>query len=80
MYIDKLDDIVNKFNNTYHSTNKKKPVNIVPSTYIESSKEINNEDPKFKIGVTVRISKHKNVFAKGYTPNWSGEVFVILVR
>ena len=80
MYIDKLDDIVNKFNNTYHSTNKKKPVNIVPSTYIESSKEINNEDPKFKIGVTVRISKHKNVFGKGYTPNWSGEVFVILVR
>ena len=79
MYIDKLDDIVNKFNNTYHSTNKKKPVNIVPSTY-KSSKEINNEDPKFKIGVTVRISKHKNVFGKGYTPNWSGEVFVILVR
>ena len=79
MYIDKLDDIVNKFNNTYHSTNKKKPVNIVPRTY-KSSKEINNEDPKFKIGVTVRISKHKNVFAKGYTPNWSGEVFVILVR
>ena len=79
MYIDKLDDIVNKFNNTYHSTNKKKHVNIVPRTY-KSSKEINNEDPKFNIGVTVRISKHKNVFAKGYTPNWSGEVFVILVR
>ena len=80
MYIDKLDDIVNRFNNTYHSTNKKKPVNVVPSTSIDSSKEINNEDPKFKIGGTVRISKYKNVFGKGYTPNWSGEIFVILVR
>ena len=79
MYIDKLDDIVNKFNNTYHSTNKTKPVNVVPSTYIDSSQEINNEDPKFKTGVTVRISKYKNVFGKGYTPNWSGEIFVILV-
>ena len=47
------------------------------STYIESSKKINNKDPKFKIGDIVRISKYKNIFAKGYTPNWSEEVFVI---
>ena len=79
IYIDKLDDIVNRYNNIYHSTNKKKPVNVVPSTSIDSSQEINNEDPKFKIGVTVRMSKYKNVFGKGYTPNWSGEIFVILV-
>ena len=64
MYIDKLDDIVNKFNNTYHSTNKEKPVNVVPSTYIDSCKEINNEDPKFKIGATVTISKYNYVFGK----------------
>ena len=47
------------------------------STYIESSKKINNKDPKFKIGDIVRISKYKNIFAKGYVPNWSEEVFVI---
>ena len=69
LYIDKLDDIVNKCNNTYHSTIKMKPVNVKSNTYIDSSKEINNNIPKFKIGDTVRISKYKNIFAKGYTPN-----------
>ena len=44
---------------------------------LNSSKEINDKNPKFKVGDNVRISKHKNVFAKGYTPNWSEEVFVI---
>ena len=58
VYIDKLDDIVNKYNNTYHRTIKKKPADVKPSTYIDSSKEINNEDPKFKIGDIVRISKY----------------------
>ena len=77
IYIDKLDDTVNKYNNTYHSTIKMKPVNVKSNTYIESCKEINDKNPKFKIGDTVRISKYKNVFAKGYTPNWSEEVFVI---
>ena len=47
------------------------------NTYIGSSKETNNEDSKFKIGDIVRISKCKIIFAKGYTPNWSEEVFVI---
>ena len=46
-----------------------KPVDIYRNTYINSSKEINDEDPKFKIGDIVRISKYKNVFAKGYVPN-----------
>ena len=54
-----------------------KLVDVKPGTYIDSSKEISNEDPKFKIGDIVRISKYKNIFAKGYVPNWSEEVFVI---
>ena len=76
-YIDKLDDIVNKYNNTYHSTIKMKPVGVKSSTYINSNKGINNKDPKFKIVHIVRISKHKNIFAKFYVLNWSEEVFVI---
>ena len=78
MYIDKLDDIVNRYSNTtYHNTINMKPVDVKPSTYIESSKEIHNQDPKFKIGNIVRISKYKNILAKGDVPNWSEEVFVI---
>ena len=76
-YIDKVDDIVNEYSNTYHRTIKVKPVDVKWSTYIDSSKEINNKDPKFKIGDIVRISSYKNIFTKGYTPNWSEEVFVI---
>ena len=55
VYIDKLDDVVNKYNNTYHSTIKMKPFDVKPSKYIESSKEINYQDRKFKIGDIVRI-------------------------
>ena len=76
MYIDKLDDIVNKCKITYHSTIKMKPVDVKSNTYTESSKEINNKNLKFKIGDTVRISRYKNSFTKVYTPNWSEEVFV----
>ena len=75
--IDKLDDIVNKYNNTYHRTIKMKPVDVKLSTYIDSSKEINDKDPKFKIGDIVRISKYKIIFTKGCVPNWSEEVFLI---
>ena len=53
-----------------------KPVDVKPSTYIDSSKESNDEDPKLRIGDIVRILKYKNIFAEGYIPNWSGEVFV----
>ena len=77
VYIDKLDDIVNKYNNRYYSTIKMKPVNVKLNTHINSSKEINDKDPKFKIGDIVRISKYENIFTKGYVPNWSEEVFVI---
>ena len=62
VYIDKSDDIVNKFNNTFHSTIKIKPVDAKSNTYIDSSKEINYRDPKFKIGGIVKISKYENMF------------------
>ena len=77
VYIDKLDHIVNKYNNTYHSTIKMKPVDVKARTYINSSKENNEKVPKFKIGDIVRISKYKYTFAKDYPPKWSEEVFVI---
>ena len=64
VYIDKLDDIVNKYNNTYHSTIKMKPIDVKSNTYMDSSEKINNKDPKFKIGDIVRILKYKNIFAK----------------
>ena len=77
MYVNKSDDIVNKYDNTYHSTIKMRPVDVKSNTYINSSKEINDKGPKFEIGDIVRLSKYKNIFAKGYISNWSEEVFVI---
>ena len=77
IYIDKLDYIVNKYNNTYHKTLKMKPADVKWRLYIDSSQEINDKDPKFKIEDIVRISEYKNIFAKGYVPNWSEEVFII---
>ena len=73
VYIDKSDNVVNK-HNTYHITIKIKPVGVKSSTYIDSSKEINDKDPKFKIGDIDRISKYKNIFAKCYAPNWTEEL------
>ena len=77
MYIDKLDDRVNECNNTYHKTIKMKPVDAKTSAYIDCEVENNEKSPKFKIGDHVRILKYKNIFAKGYTPNYSEDVFVI---
>ena len=77
VYIDKLDDIVNEYNNTYHITIKMKPVDVKDNTYIDFEKKVKYKDPKFKIGDHVRISKYKNIFAKGYMPNWSKEIFVV---
>ena len=77
VYIDKLEDIVNRYNNTYHRTIKIRPVDVKYNKYIDSSKEVNDKDPKFQVGDHVRISKYKNSFAKGYTPNWSVEIFVL---
>ena len=76
IYFDVLDDIVNKYNNTVHRTIKMKPIDVKDNTYVDSRKEVNDKDLKFKIGDHVRISKNKNIFAKGYTPNWSEEAFV----
>ena len=77
MYIYKLDDIVNEYNNTKHRTTKMKPIDVKDNTYINFGKDVNDNDPKFKVGDHVRISKYKNIFAKVYTPNWSEEGFVI---
>ena len=77
VYIDKLDDIVNEYNNAYHTTIKMKPIDVKDNTYINTDKENNDKNPKFKVGDRVRISKYKNIFAKSYTPNWSEEVSVI---
>ena len=65
VYIDKLDDIVNEYNNTYHTTIKMKPIDVKDNTYINTSKKINYEDPKFKVVDRVRISKYKNILLKG---------------
>ena len=71
VYIDKLNAIVNKYNNTYHAKIKMKPIDVKDNTYINTDKEINYKDPTFKVGDYVRISKYKNIFAKAYMPNWS---------
>ena len=77
IYFDVLDDIVNKYNTTIHETIKMKPIDVMDDSYAEYNEDFNKKDPKFKVGDNVRISKYKNIFAKGYTPNWSEEVFVI---
>ena len=77
LYINKLDDVINGYNNTYHGAIETKPVDDKDNTYIDSNKEVNDKNPKFKVDDHLRISKYKNIFAKGYTPNWSEEVSVI---
>ena len=62
VYIDKLDDIVNEYNNTHHRTMKMKPVDVKDNTYIDFGKEVNDKDSKFKIGDHVRISKYRKYF------------------
>ena len=74
--INELADIVNKYNNIYHSTIKMKPADVKLSTYIDFNKEINKEGPNFEIGDHLEISKHKKLLAKSYTLNWSEEDFV----
>ena len=76
--IDKIDTVVDKYNNTYHSTITLRPSNVKSSTYIDSTIENIHKDPKFKVDDHVIISKYKKV-AKGYTTNWSEEDFVIEV-
>ena len=60
VYIDKLDDIINEYNNTKDRTTKMKPINVKDNTYIDFGKEVNDNDPKFKVGdhVNIKIQKH----------------------
>ena len=77
VYIEKLHDIVNKYNNIYHGTIKMKPLDIKSLTLPKELALPKVKNSKFKIGSTVRISKYKNISAKGYTPNLSEKQFVI---
>ena len=67
IYVDMLDDIVNKYNNTVHRTLKMKPIHVTSDSHAEYNKDSNVTKPKFKVGNDVRISKYKNMFAKGCT-------------
>ena len=77
VYIDVLNDIVNKYNNTIHRTIKMKPIDVTNDSYVEHNEDSNKKNPKFKVGDHIRISKYKNIFAGGYIPNWSEEVFIV---
>ena len=77
VYFDVLDDIVNKYNNTFHKIIQMKPTDVTSDSYAQYNEDSNEKKTKFKVGDRVKISKCKNIFAKGYTPNWSEEVFVI---
>ena len=72
-----LDDIVNKYNNTIHRTIKIKPIDVTDNSYVKYNEDFNKKGPKFKVGDRVRISKYKNIFAKGYAPNWSEDIFIV---
>ena len=76
VYYDVLDDVVNKYNNTKHSTIKMKPVNVKNKKRVYIG-EHNEKHSKFKVSDRVRISRYKNLFAKGYAPNWSCEIFIV---
>ena len=65
--------------NIYHTSIKMKPIGVKDNTYIGFKKEVNDKNPKFKVGDHVRISKYKIIFAKGYMPDWS-EKFLLLVK
>ena len=78
IYFDVLNDIVDKYNKTVHKTITVKPIEVTGDYYTEYNEELSNKkNPNFKIGDNVRISKYENIFAKGYTLNWSEEVFIV---
>ena len=72
-----LDDVVKKYNNTKHSTIKMKLTDVRDNNKRVYIDEHNEKDSRFKVGDRVRISKFKNIFAKGYAPNWSSEIFIV---
>ena len=77
VYFNFLNHIVGEYNNTYHKTIKMKSIDVKSDSFAEYNEESNEKDPKFKVGGHFRISKYKNIFAKGYVPNCSEETFVI---
>ena len=77
VYYNVLDGIVKNYNNTIHNSIKVKPKDVKNNSLTEYIEEFNKRDPKCKIGDYVRISKHKNIFSKGYLRNWSEEIFII---
>ena len=86
VYYDVLDDVVNEYNNNKHNTIKMKPRDVkydtTKSSAIARNKRVyidehNKKDSRFNVGDRVRISKFKNIFGKGYTTNWSREIFII---
>ena len=76
VYYDVLDDVVNEYNNTKHNTIKMKPEDVKDGNKRIYIDENNKKDSRFKIDDRVRISKFKNIFDNGYTPNWSREIFI----
>ena len=77
VYFNVLDDIVKNYNNTIHTSIKMKPKDVKEDHLKEHVEELNKKYPQFKIGDHVRISKYKNIFSKGYLPNWLEEIFII---
>ena len=74
---DVLDNVANKYNNAVHRTIKMKPIDLTSDSYAEYNEDSNEKDPKFKVGDRVRISKYKNIIAKGYKQNWSEEINIL---
>ena len=77
VYFDVLDDIIDEYNNTYHKTIKMKPIDVGDDSFAEYNEKSNEKDPKFKVVDHARISKFKNVFAKGYTYKRGEDFFII---
>ena len=77
LYFNILDDTVDKHNDSYQSSIKMKLTDVTDSSFIEYNKESNEKGPKLKVDDLARSSKYKNIFAKGYTPNWSEEIFPV---
>ena len=77
VYFDALNDIVDKYNNTHHIAIKVKPINVKIDSFAKYNEESNEKDPIFKVNDHVKISKCKYIFAKGYAPNRSEEIFVV---
>ena len=75
-YLSYLNKLVDQYNNTYHHSINKKPINTDYSASTENI-ETNPKSPKSKVNDRVRSTKYKNIFSKGYTENWSREIFII---